>query len=76
MSEKNPAPQETETLAESFARLESLLAVLENRDTTLEEAFAAYRQGMELVLQCNAKIDQVEKKMKVIDKEGELHEFS
>ena len=37
------------TLEESFAKLEELLLVLENRETTLEESFQTYKEGMELV---------------------------
>ncbi|MDO4632406.1 MAG: exodeoxyribonuclease VII small subunit [Eubacteriales bacterium] len=63
------------TLEEGFAQLEELIKVLENRETTLEQSFETYRQGMELLKKCNALIDRVEKKMQVISEEGELSDF-
>ncbi|MDO4523173.1 MAG: exodeoxyribonuclease VII small subunit [Eubacteriales bacterium] len=63
------------SLEEGFEKIEELLAILENRDTTLEQSFEAYREGMELLKKCNDQIDMVEKKMKVINGEGELSDF-
>lgn len=64
------------TLEESFAKLDEILEKLESREIALEESFQIYQQGMELLKQCNAKIDRVEKKMKLINEEGGLSEFS
>ena len=63
------------TLEESFRKLDEILAALENRETTLEESFRIYEQGMELIKQCGAQIDRVEKKIQLINEEGELREF-
>ena len=63
------------TLEQSFARLDEILTALESRDITLEESFQIYQQGMELLKQCNQKIDRVEKKMQIINEEGELCDF-
>lgn len=63
------------TLEESFARLEELLLVLENRETTLEDSFQTYKEGMELVKSCNEKLDTVEKKMQMINEEGDYSDF-
>lgn len=67
--------QNEPTLEESFEQLEELLNKLESREITLEESFLTYQQGMELLKYCNTKIDQVEKKMQILNEEGELHEF-
>ncbi len=63
------------TLEESFAELDGVLERLESREITLEESFRAYQQGMELLKQCNQKIDRVEKKMQIIDEEGGFRDF-
>ncbi|EET58502.1 exodeoxyribonuclease VII, small subunit [Marvinbryantia formatexigens DSM 14469] len=63
------------TLEETFAKLDELLTALESRDITLEESFRNYQQGMELLKKCNEKIDRVEKKMQLINEEGEISDF-
>ena len=63
------------TLEESFEKLDETLTALESRDITLEKSFELYQQGMELVKNCNDQIDRVEKKMQVINEEGELSDF-
>ena len=63
------------TLEESFEKLEELLSILENRDTTLETSFQTYQEGMKLIKSCNEKLDTVEKKMQIINEEGEYCDF-
>ena len=75
MMEQEKKKDEDLTLEESFAKLEELLLVLENRETTLEESFQTYKEGMELVKSCNEKIDRVEKKMLVLGENGETDEI-
>ena len=48
---------------------------MEKSDITLEESFALYNEGMQLLKQCNETIDAVEKKVQVLDENGEVHEF-
>ena len=64
-----------ETLEELFGRLDRIIAKLEDRDTTLEDSFAAYEHGVRYQKACNDKIDQIEKKMLVINESGGLDEF-
>lgn len=63
------------SLEESFQLLEELVAQMETRDITLEESFQKYQQGMALIKSCNDKIDRVEKKMLVLNENGETNEF-
>lgn len=63
------------TLEESFAQLDKMIEALESRDISLEDSFKTYQSGMELLKNCNEKIDTVEKKMQVINENGELNEF-
>lgn len=63
------------TLEELFADLEDVMHAMEQGQVSLEESFGLYHRGMDLLKECNDKIDQVEKKMLVLDQEGEIHEF-
>ena len=63
-------------LEEAFETIEQLLGKLGDRDVSLEESFALYQEGMNLLKKCNEKIDRVEKQMLQIDEEGQIHEFS
>lgn len=63
-------------LEQLFEEAEHLIDRLEEPDLPLEEAFAAYEQGMKVICLCNQKIDLVEKKMMVMNEEGELEPFT
>ena len=56
--------QNTPGLEKLFARLEEVTADMEKSDITLEESFALYNEGMQLLKQCNETIDAVEKKFR------------
>lgn len=71
MSEK----MEDLSLEESFSRLDEMLNRMEERELPLEESFRLYQQGMELLAYCNQKIDTVEKKILIMNGDGELDEF-
>ena len=62
------------TLEESFQRLDELIARLEDREIPLEDSFAIYKEGMDLLKSSREKIDTVEKKMLQISEDGELRE--
>lgn len=62
-------------LEEAFARLEEVTRMLEDEDISLEQSFAVYQKGMELLKYCNESIDKVEKKVLVLNGEGKLDEF-
>lgn len=63
------------TLEEMFSDLETVIGKMEGTDITLERSFELYNQGMELLKKCNKAIDAVEKKVLVLDEDGEKHEF-
>ena len=75
-------PRKTVSMEEAFQELDAILEKLEGKDISLEDSFALYQKGMELVKTCNSKIDTVEKKidnhykmMKNSRKVGEQSEF-
>ena len=67
---------EEKTLEEAFTELDGLAEKLEDRETSLEDSFRFYRQGMELLKFCSEKLDTVEKKMLQIIEDGTFSEFS
>lgn len=73
-----PAGDETreeEKLDDLFAQLEEIISSMEQGNASLEDSFQMYHRGMDLLKRCNDKIDRVEKKIQILDEEGELHEF-
>lgn len=75
MAEKQEEQKQEETLDQTFDKLEKLIQKMEAEDISLEESFALYYRGMDMLKSCNDKIDKIEKKMLVLDEEGEVHEF-
>lgn len=67
--------EERMTLEEAFAQLEQVTKTLEDESISLEESFAVYQKGMQLLRYCNESIDKVEKKVLVLNGEGKLDEF-
>ena len=72
----NDQVPEDKTLEEAFTELDGLAEKLEDRETSLEDSFRFYRQGMELLKFCSEKLDTVEKKMLQINEDGTFSEFS
>lgn len=68
--------KEENTLEEAFSELDVLADKLEDRETSLEDSFRLYKQGMGLLKFCNDKLDTVEKKMLQMNEDGSLGEFS
>jgi len=56
-----------ESVETSMQKLEEMLSKLEDEDTTLEESFKLYGQGMKLVKEINGKMDQAEKQMIILE---------
>ncbi|MGN1166246.1 MAG: exodeoxyribonuclease VII small subunit [Lachnospiraceae bacterium] len=73
--EEKTQKKDERTIQEIFAQLDKVIENMEQGDISLEESFRQYREGMELLKTCNDKIDKVEKKMLILDNEGEEHEF-
>lgn len=75
MAESKKKSTEELHLEDGFARLETIIGKLEDSDISLEDAFAAYSEGIELLKKCNAQIDRVEKKVLKLTEEGKLEEL-
>ena len=75
MAGKKGQSLEEQSLEEIFSDLEQTIKKMEEGEISLEESFQLYHQGMVMLKACNSKIDKVEKKMLLLDEEGEEHEF-
>ncbi|MBO5563996.1 MAG: exodeoxyribonuclease VII small subunit [Lachnospiraceae bacterium] len=73
MADKN---KERASIEESFEALEALLEKMQQEETSLEEAFTCYEEGMKLLKHCNETIDKVEKKVQKIAEDGVLEDFT
>lgn len=75
MADKIKSQKEEQSLEELFLQLEDTIRKMESDGISLEDSFQLYHRGMDTLKQCNDKIDKVEKKMLILDEEGETHEF-
>lgn len=73
--EKKVAEEKKRSLEELFEDLDQVVSKLEGEDISLEESFQLYQRGMEMLKECNETIDTVEKKVQMLDEDGETHEF-
>ena len=64
-----------QSLETVFEQLDEIVGQLEAENVSLEDSFALYHKGMDLLKVCNEKIDTIEKKMMILDENGEQHEF-
>lgn len=62
-------------LEDAFRLVQETVGKLEESDISLEESFRLYEQGMQVLKHCNECIDQVEKKVLMIQENGSLDEF-
>ena len=58
-----------------FQSLEEVIKGMEESSVTLEQSFDMYNRGMKILKECSRTIDEVEKKVLVLDEDGETHEF-
>lgn len=75
MEEIKQEMENKENLEEMFQNLEVVIKEMEESDVTLEHSFDLYNKGMTLLKKCSKTIDEVEKKVLVLDEDGETHEF-
>ncbi len=67
--------QGPQSLEEMFGELEGIIERMQQREVTLEETFALYEKGIKKLKSCTQKIDSVEKKMLLLNGQGELEPF-
>ena len=69
------APVETLTYEQAFAELESIVAILESDQRSLEETLALFERGQGLARYCAGLLDQAELKVQQLSG-GALTDFS
>ena len=67
--------EERVSIEQTFEQLDELIRQLESGELSLEESFSAYEKGLGMVKLCRESVDEVEKKVLVLDESGEQHEF-
>ncbi len=63
------------TLEESLAEVNDIVKQLESDETTLEDAFSLYEQGLKKVARCNKVLEDIEKKILILNDDGSLEEM-
>jgi len=62
------------TFEEAFARLESIVDILDSGETSLEKSLELFEEGMNLTRFCAQKLNQAEVKIqKLIKENNDLH---
>ena len=64
-----------EDLEVMFQKLELLIMELEGDQTSLENSFRLYNEGMNMIKKSTETIDMIEKKVQLIDQNGVIHEL-
>lgn len=75
VSEANQELGNDQTLEVKLDMLDKIIAELESDNTSLEDAFKMYSDGIKLIQQCNSDIDRVEKKVQLLMDNGETEDF-
>lgn len=55
------------TIEESFEKLDKTVSQLEDGSLSMNEAFKLYKEGVQLVNNCNNMLDKVEKQLVVLN---------
>ena len=63
------------TLEEKLARIEEIIHKMEEPEVSLDTSFRLYQAGIEQLRDCNQMLDTVEKKMQILNLNGELSDF-
>lgn len=66
----------SKSFEESIARLEVIVKLLETGEASLDESINLYSEGVKLIADCNKKLDETERKIKLltVNKDGECSE--
>ena len=71
MKKENTTEEGSVSFEENFARLEELVKQMEDPETSLNDAFDSYKEGMSLVQSLNGMIDGIEKQVMELSEDGE-----
>ncbi|MCR5527065.1 MAG: exodeoxyribonuclease VII small subunit [Lachnospiraceae bacterium] len=71
----SPAKKKELTIEEGFKHLDEAVKKMDSDDITLEESFAVYEKAMQVLKSTREKIDEVEKKVMVVNENGDRETF-
>ena len=60
-----------ENFEESMKKLESIVTELETSNLSLDESVSKFEEGMKLSKQCNKMLEEAEKKITILVKDGD-----
>ncbi len=63
------------SIEDDLQKLDELVKKMDGKDISLEESFSVYEEGMKILKGANEKLDEVEKKVKVLQEDGSLTDF-
>lgn len=69
------AEKQDVTLEAKLAQIEDIIRKMEEPEVSLDESFQLYQAGIEQLKNCNQMLDAVEKKMQILNLNGELSDF-
>ena len=69
------ANQKTEKFEETLEKLEELVQKLEEGDLPLEDSLKAFEDGMALVKSCEKRLNEAQKKVEILMKDGKTKDF-
>ncbi len=64
-----------ESLEGKLSQIEEIIRKMEEPEVSLDESFRLYQAGIEQLKHCNQMLDEVEKKMQILNQNGELTDF-
>ena len=67
--------EEKLSLEEALRKLDDTIEKMQSDEVSLEQSFQLYKEGMDYVKTCSEIIDQVEKKVLMLNQEGNLDEL-
>ncbi|MBL7996549.1 exodeoxyribonuclease VII small subunit [bacterium] len=70
---KKTKSEKTDSFEHSLKKLENIVQTLESGETPLDETLQKFEEGMKLVQFCHGKLNEAEKKLKILvkDKNGD-----
>ena len=67
--------EKEESLEGKLNKIEEIIRKMEEPEISLDESFKLYQTGIEQLKHCNQMLDEVEKKMQILNQNGELTDF-
>lgn len=61
--------EKKQNIEESFKELDEIIGKMEQSGTGLEETFELYKQGLDLIKNCNSLVENIEQQITVLEEE-------